>query len=95
MNTLIIIAGAVVLIAGLYLFIKGSNHEEEAIPTHTTIDEPFVVEEPTVVVNHVVVEPTKEAKPKKAPQAAQTGTTAPKKKYYRKPASKKPSADKK
>jgi hypothetical protein len=75
MNTLIIIAGAVILVVGLYLFIKGKNHEEEAIPTtkSTVVEEAVVVEEPTVVVNNVVVEPTKTAKPKRAPQA-KTGT---------------------
>jgi len=89
MNTLIIIAGAVILVVGLYLFIKGKNHEEEAIPTtkSTVVEEAVVVEEPVVVINNVVVEPTKTAKPKTSPQAVKAPA---KKKYYRKPATKKP-----
>lgn len=75
MSTFLIIAGAVILIIGLLLFNKGAQSHEGGdlvVPTQPT-EEPVAVEQPTVVVDNVVVEPTKEAKPKKAPQA-KTGT---------------------
>ena len=93
MTTLLIIIGAVLLVLGIFIYLKNEQHEEETthvVPTITTPEaehEPMVMDEPTVVVNNIVVEPTQQEKPKPAPRPA-VKKAAPKKKAPAKPAPK-------
>lgn len=93
MTNILIIIGAVLLVLGIYRFIKSNEHQEElpnVVPTQEEIEKaPIVEEEPVVVVNNEVVEPKTET-----PKVAPVKPVAKKKPVKKKPASKKPTQGK-
>jgi hypothetical protein len=96
MTSIIILIGAVLVVAGVYRFLTAKN-EDVNDDSHVAIvveETPVVEEEPVVVVNNVVVE-TKTETPKAEPVAETSVVKAPaKKKPYRKPKPKTPTTTK-
>jgi len=93
MTSIIILIGAILVVAGVYRFLTAKNEDVNDDSHVTSVNiTPVIEEEPVVVVNNVVVE-TKTETPKAEPTAEVPAKKAPaKKKPYRKPKPKAPAA---